>query len=346
MTQAPDVPQQLPALVTSGTWQWNTQTGVPPITSQLRTNTGNWDQATTINLHKQDTGSQDISSGMARVVIGDAVRVQHKNDAARWAEFRVTTLPVATGAYFAVGVALTKSYGALPNSGTEVLVDVAYSPGDPTFSGQWAWSPETAIPPNNGQLRTNTGLGTSTTTINLSCQSSGGNMKANIGAIELGHSLRVEPSNNPAYWLEYTVISAPVYMDSPGPPPTPYYAIGVALASAYNFSPQPSGAQLTFTGLGNKAHQQWLRDTADGAVMDPGAIPRSDGWTSVTTPEPQPRHVIERDAAHARSAQTLLLPSSPGAPPERAMAPGSKEYSDQLRNERNQASMPDDSPTS
>lgn len=212
------------------------------------------------------------------------------------------------------------------------------------FSGTWVWNTSTSVPPANGQARTNTGVGASSTTINLSCkESSGLDLRANIAVIEIGDSLRVQPASNPAYWLEYTVATTPVFAASPGPPPTPYYAIGVVLAGGYNFDPQPNGALLTMNALGNKAYQQWLRDTAPTAVMDPGAIPRGDGWTSPNTPEPQPRHVIERDnlrAVNAQESPPAFLPGNPGAPPERALAPGGKEYSQQLRDERNEASRP------
>lgn len=81
----------------------------------------------------------------------------------------------------------------------------------------------------------------------------------------------------------------------------------------------------------NQQREQWQRDASKTAVADPAAVPRSDGWTTDSSPEPQPQRVLEDDARRAAAAQT---PESPGAPPERAMAPGSLEFSEELRTER------------
>lgn len=77
------------------------------------------------------------------------------------------------------------------------------------------------------------------------------------------------------------------------------------------------------------------RDTATTAVEDPGAVPRSDGWTTDTTPEAQPQRVIEDDARRAKEAQEVLAGNR--GSPDRAMAPGAMEYSEEQRDERAKA---------
>jgi hypothetical protein len=70
----------------------------------------------------------------------------------------------------------------------------------------------------------------------------------------------------------------------------------------------------------------------DGVIkMDPDAAARSDGWVTDTTPNPEPQHVIDRNARESAEA----LRPSPGpteidinaVAPERPLAPGVLEHS-------------------
>ena len=105
-------------------WTWNNQTAVPPNTSQLRSNTGDWATATVLNVHNQDNSNVDRSAALREIASGMQVRLQHKTDATRWALFDVTGASVAQSGYFSVPVTFNSGGGTLPNSGTAILVSV------------------------------------------------------------------------------------------------------------------------------------------------------------------------------------------------------------------------------
>lgn len=102
----------------SGIWVWNTQT-TPPITGQVRTNTGAWNTATTLLIWITDTAT---GTALAQVQSGNTFKLTHNTDPTRWATLQATSAGILFGSYYSFPVRYAAGAGALPNSGTQVSV--------------------------------------------------------------------------------------------------------------------------------------------------------------------------------------------------------------------------------
>jgi len=110
----------VPAL--SGIWVWNTQT-LPPIAGQVRTNTGKWNDATTLLIWIADNAGNNVAAALAQVQTGNTFKLAHNTDPTRWATLQATSAGTLFGSYYSFPVRYSGGAGNLPNSGTQVSVN-------------------------------------------------------------------------------------------------------------------------------------------------------------------------------------------------------------------------------
>lgn len=108
----------------SSTWTWSSQLSIPPNTSQVRTNTGNWTGATILYIHDHDTGNIDRSNAINSFKVSDVVRLHQATDASRWVKYTVLSVPVDHGPYFSVSVSYLSNAGTIPNTGSNILLSL------------------------------------------------------------------------------------------------------------------------------------------------------------------------------------------------------------------------------
>jgi len=97
---------------------------LPPNTSQVRTDTGDWTNATIINIQILRSGNTDTTAFLASIKAGDDFRLQQKTDASRWARFDILAAGTNHGTYFSYPVTYLGGAGTLPNSGTDIEVSL------------------------------------------------------------------------------------------------------------------------------------------------------------------------------------------------------------------------------
>jgi hypothetical protein len=129
----PEGPQgpQGPAGAANGiyteTWTWSNVLGVPPNNSQIRTNTGDWATATLLYIDDNSVDNADRSEGLAMIKAGDDLRLSQKTDNNRWVLFNVNTAGIDRGGYFEYAVSLLEQGGTIPNSGTDIILNLMTS---------------------------------------------------------------------------------------------------------------------------------------------------------------------------------------------------------------------------
>ena len=100
-----------------------------------------------------------------------------------------------------------------------------------TFSSDWEWRTQTAVPPPNGKASSNTGNWTGVTTLILSAKNHyGEDMSADINTLLPGDTVKIEQKSDAAIFSNWTVSAAPI--DNAG-----YYAVTVS-AGAVQGTPQ------------------------------------------------------------------------------------------------------------
>ena len=79
----------------AGDYQWQDDTAVPVPKTEIRTNTGNWLEATSLRISHFNYANADISAALLAISIGQRIWLQDKSSLnAVWASWEVTGLPV------------------------------------------------------------------------------------------------------------------------------------------------------------------------------------------------------------------------------------------------------------
>jgi hypothetical protein len=113
----------LPGAVSMRTevWTWTTKTADAGTSGQIGNNVATWD-ATALNVNEHTTDNRDVSRLLDGIVVGNALDVQQKTDATRWARYRVTAAPIDNGGWRAYPVALVDSSGAAPGGNADTML--------------------------------------------------------------------------------------------------------------------------------------------------------------------------------------------------------------------------------
>lgn len=115
--------------IITGVWSWTNLTLVPPLSKQLRTNTGDWIAATQINVSDTDDGGNDRGPGMDAIRAGDLIRLEHNTDTTRYVIYSVIEDSIAFSGYHTIPVFYVESGGTLPANNT--LLQIVYVPEPP-----------------------------------------------------------------------------------------------------------------------------------------------------------------------------------------------------------------------
>lgn len=159
------------------------------------------------------------------------------------------------------------------------------------YTQTWTWNNQTATPPNNQQVRSNTGDWTSATYLNIDNHSiDGTDRSAGLAAIKSGETLRLAQKTDASRWAEFTVTGNATNQ-------TGWFQVPVTYVQGSGTLPN-SGTDVTFSVLTQGATAaQWYTGSAappaatlgkpgdmyleaDGDVwqsQDPG------GWTQSST---------------------------------------------------------------
>jgi hypothetical protein len=95
----------------TGNWNWSNQVGVPG-NKELRTDTGDWVNATVVNIDNTSDDGSDFSQAFTESKAGDLIRIE---STAYWAEFQVQASPTVTS-YISFAVVYIDGSGTLPDS--------------------------------------------------------------------------------------------------------------------------------------------------------------------------------------------------------------------------------------
>lgn len=111
-----------PAASHIGAWSWSANQSLPPQSGQMRTNTGNWQAATTIYLADHTADNVDVATWLPAILdAGSQLHVQQKTDSSRWARFDISGPWENQGNYFALAAVWTEGSTTLPGA-TELRI--------------------------------------------------------------------------------------------------------------------------------------------------------------------------------------------------------------------------------
>jgi Collagen triple helix repeat (20 copies) len=103
-----------------GTWRWSTDTGAPAA-RMLGINTAAWNTATQVRISETAADGTDASNVLDALQPGDTVFLQDKQDATRWAKYKLTAPGTDLGTYRSYPVMLVEGgAGALPPNNQDV----------------------------------------------------------------------------------------------------------------------------------------------------------------------------------------------------------------------------------
>jgi hypothetical protein len=105
----------------SGVWRWITNTLDASIPGQVGTDVPGWDGAF-LHINERRDDNTDVGPRLLLVKVGDSIRVQHRVDSTRFADYTVNAAPTDEGTWLSFPVTMDASGGVVPNNNTEVLV--------------------------------------------------------------------------------------------------------------------------------------------------------------------------------------------------------------------------------
>jgi hypothetical protein len=114
----------------TATWTWTTKTADANTAGQIGVNAATWGAATYINVNQQKADNADVLPYLARIAVGDELRVQMKTDATRFGQFLVLSPPVDMGTWWRIPVTMETSSGLPPGGNAPTALTILVSDGD------------------------------------------------------------------------------------------------------------------------------------------------------------------------------------------------------------------------
>lgn len=114
----------------TATWTWTTKTTDANTAGQIGVNAATWAASTQLNISQQKADNADVLPYLARITIGDELRVQMKTDATRFGHFTVTGTPVDMGTWWRIPVALLSGSGAPLTGNSPTALTILIVEGD------------------------------------------------------------------------------------------------------------------------------------------------------------------------------------------------------------------------
>src|SRR5262245_3530576 len=99
----------------SGEWKWTTS-ATNPASGRIGINTGAWNTATAVNIHKTTNAGGDASNLFAVLKVNDRLYIQQSNDSSRWGRYRINAALVDHGDWFEIPVTWESDGGTLPSN--------------------------------------------------------------------------------------------------------------------------------------------------------------------------------------------------------------------------------------
>jgi len=121
-TAAPPEAPEASQLGIVGQWTWSSQTGIPSA-KQIRTDTGNWVSATSVNVTAVDNSNNDHSDDIRMLDKNDTVIITSAADDTIWARFTVQAPAVDNSTWFAIPVVVQSQSGVAPTNNTTVTAE-------------------------------------------------------------------------------------------------------------------------------------------------------------------------------------------------------------------------------
>jgi len=127
-------------------WRWSVQTGSPPINGQIRTDLGEWADATHVYISNTTDDGQDVGALLQTIAVFSSLDLKHRTDGTRNVSYTVASAPVAQATYVDVPVIYVESAGTLPNGGTVIAVSMSLeqpmTTGEAVLSFQSTFRPD------------------------------------------------------------------------------------------------------------------------------------------------------------------------------------------------------------
>jgi predicted RNA-binding Zn ribbon-like protein len=98
----------------SSIWRWTTNQTDAAATGRVGVNAATWAAVTQVNLNELNSAGTDVSNFLNKLKVGDGIYIQEQANAADWAEYRLTALPVDQGAWRSFAAVSYVNSGGVP----------------------------------------------------------------------------------------------------------------------------------------------------------------------------------------------------------------------------------------
>ena len=226
-------------------YQWDSGVAAAdPGSGRIRVNNASPDLATSIVISTMDRWAVNLSALIAAVAVGSHFHISKVGGQANRVSYRVTALPVISGSFATIPVAVLLSSGALSNNDNMTLEITPSGVGVPGPLGpntglDYLWSSSTSGDPTGGFIGGNSATPASITSLRVSKNGRNGELLGAVIALwddsttvaNKGH-LRIFAVSNRVKYLEVTVTGSMTDNGTYWDVPVSIVAVGTPLAAS------------------------------------------------------------------------------------------------------------------